>query len=72
MAEPHSFALFESPLVRVFDVCCRAARSGRGAEEFSGVAQVVLPRRGVFVVDRGQEQVVIDVNTALILGAGAD
>jgi AraC-like DNA-binding protein len=72
MAERHSVALFESPLVRVFDVCCRAPRSGRGAEEFGGAAQVVLPRRGVFVVDRGQEQVVIDVNTALILGAGVE
>jgi AraC family transcriptional regulator len=70
MAERRARALFESPLMAVFDVCCRAGRSGCGPAEWSSVAHIVLPRRGVFVVHRGGEDAVADVNTALILGAG--
>lgn len=69
MAERQAIALFESPLVQAYDVCCRARQSGYGIKEWSGVAQVVLPRRGVFVVERRGEPVVADVNTALIFGA---
>ena len=63
--------LLESPLVRVLDVRCRAARGGRGAEEHNGAADVLLPRRGVFAVHAGRETLVADPGSALVLGAGA-
>jgi AraC family transcriptional regulator len=36
--------------------------------EFNRVAQIGLPRRGVFVLERRGEPVVVDTNTALLLG----
>jgi AraC family transcriptional regulator len=66
----HFEVLFDSPIVRIGDVVCRAPRSGPGEEELSDVAQIVLPRRGIFVVHRDGEQVVADTNTALVLGVG--
>jgi AraC-like DNA-binding protein len=36
----------------------------------SNAAEILLPRRGVFVVHRGREAVAVDPNTALVLGAG--
>lgn len=68
MSHLQSKLLFETPLVRVFDVDCRAPCSGCGEEEWSGVAQVVVPRRGVFVVHRRTEEAVADANTAHVLG----
>jgi AraC-like DNA-binding protein len=71
---PHLYVelLLDSPIVRVGRVVCRAPRSGPGEEELSDVAQIVLPRRGVFVVHRDGEQVVVDTNTALVLGLGEE
>lgn len=60
--------LVESEVVRVFDVTCWAPRSGYGAMEFNTIAQIGLPRRGVFVIERQRQRVVIDTNTALLLG----
>jgi AraC family transcriptional regulator len=60
--------LVESPLVRVYDVVCRTPRSGYGPLMFNSVTQIGLPRRGVFVMERRGEPVVIDTNTALVLG----
>lgn len=69
MAEHQSSrVLLDSPLVRIFSVICRAPRSGYGSVELNGVAQIGLPRRGVFVVERRGEPVVVDTNTALLLG----
>ena len=71
MAEHQSArVLVESPLVRVFDVICRAPRSGYGVMESNSTewSQIGLPRRGVFVVERCGEPVVVDTNTALLLG----
>ena len=59
-----------SDLVRVLDVDCRAPRSGCGAEEHNGAADVLVPRRGVFTVHRGRERLVADPGSALVLGAG--
>jgi len=61
--------LVEGPVVNAYDVCCRAPRSGYGAVELSGRAQIVLPRGGVFVVERHKKALVVDPNTALIFGA---
>jgi AraC family transcriptional regulator len=71
MAEHQSSrVLVDSPLVRVFDVICRAPRSGYGVMESSSSEwfQIGLPRRGVFVVERCGEPVVVDTTTALLLG----
>jgi AraC family transcriptional regulator len=69
MAERQASCLLESPIARVFDVCCRAPRSGYGATEHSGLPQIVLPRRGVFVVERQGEPLAVEASTALVLGA---
>jgi AraC family transcriptional regulator len=68
----HFELLFDSSIVRVGGVLCGAPRSGPGEQELSDVAQIVLPRRGVFVVHRDGEQVVVDTNTALLLGLGEE
>ncbi|MGH2391879.1 MAG: helix-turn-helix domain-containing protein [Candidatus Limnocylindria bacterium] len=60
--------LVESPLARVYDVVCRTPRSGYGSLMFNSVTQIGLPRRGVFVMERRGEPVVVDTNTALVLG----
>jgi AraC family transcriptional regulator len=60
--------LVESRLLRIFDVNCWAPRSGYGGMEFNPVAQMGVPRRGVFVIERCGETAVIDTNTALLLG----
>jgi AraC family transcriptional regulator len=59
--------LVRGRLVRVADVTCRAARGGCGAEEYSAAPQVVVPRRGVFCVRRGRQEVVADALTAVLL-----
>jgi AraC family transcriptional regulator len=70
MSDRRSRLLLDGAIVRVFEVWCRAPCAGYGAEEWSGTTQIVLPRRGVFVVERAGEPVVVDVNTVLVLGRG--
>jgi len=69
MSERHFSALLESPVAQAYDVCCHAPRSGYGAVELSGAAQLILPRRGVFVVHRLGKTQVVDTTTAVIFGA---
>jgi AraC family transcriptional regulator len=69
MSERHTSRLLESPVIQVYDVCCTAPRSGYGSAELTRVPQIVLPRRGVFVVERQGKQRVVDTNTALVFGA---
>jgi len=68
MPERQSSRLVASPLVEVYDVVCRAPRSGSGALELTTVPQIALPRRGVFIVQTRGESVVVDTNTALVFG----
>jgi AraC family transcriptional regulator len=68
MAEQTSRLLLESALVRVYDVVCREPRSGYGEAMFNAVVQIGLPRRGVFAVARRGESIVVDTNTAFVLG----
>jgi AraC family transcriptional regulator len=68
MQERQSYQLVESPLAQIYDVVCRAPQSGYGEIEFTTVPQIALPRRGVFVVDRHREQVVVDTNAAVLFG----
>jgi AraC family transcriptional regulator len=69
MNDRRSELLFASALVRVFDVACHAPRSGYSGEEWCRVAQIVVPRRGVFMVLRRGARTVVDSNTALVFGA---
>jgi hypothetical protein len=52
--------LFAGPLIRVTDVICCAPRGDRGGEEHSDVPELVVARRGVFVVHRGGRTVAAD------------
>jgi len=62
--------LFEGPLARVADVTCGAPRSRAGTAEHSHAGELVLARRGVFVVHRGGGAVVADAATAVLLRPG--
>lgn len=68
VVDRRSTLLFESPLVCVFDVDCHAPQSGCSSEEWCNIAQIVLPRRGIFVLHRRGVPQVADVNTALVFG----
>jgi len=65
-----SLLLLQCSLGRVYDVVCRAPRSGYGTRMLNEVIQIGLPRRGVFLIERRGESAVIDTNTALMLGPG--
>jgi AraC family transcriptional regulator len=68
MAEHQStHLLVKTPLVRVFDVGCRAPRSGYGPAEYNTIAQIGLPRRGVFILERCGKPIVVDPRTAVLL-----
>lgn len=70
MAELQSTRLLlDSPVARVYDVVCREPQSPYGAAMFNAVTQIGLPRRGVFLMERRGQPVVVDTNTALVLGA---
>jgi AraC family transcriptional regulator len=64
--------LFDEPLVTAADVDCHAPRSSAGATEWSTTTELVLPRRGVFVVHRHGESVVADPTSAVVLRAGEE
>src|ERR1043165_5528752 len=70
MSYLHSDLTFHSPLVRVFDVTCHAPPSGYSSEEWCSVTQIVVPRRGVFMLRRQHMPIVVDPNTALDYGMG--
>jgi AraC family transcriptional regulator len=70
MAQRHAQRLLDGQLARVADVVCCAPRSKAGDPEWSDATELVLPRRGVFVVHRGGEPVLADATTALLLRAG--
>ena len=70
MAELQSTQLLaETPLLRAHEVVCREPRSGFGEAMFNAVAQIGLPRRGLFLMKVRGKEVVVDPNTALVLGA---
>jgi AraC family transcriptional regulator len=62
--------LLDSPLVCVWDAVCREPRAGYGELKAASAAQIGLLRRGVFVVERWGQPVVVDTNTVLALGIG--
>jgi AraC family transcriptional regulator len=61
--------LVQTPLIKVFDVVCRAPRSGYGVAEYNTAAQIGLPRRGVFILERRGRPVAVDPTTAVLLAS---
>ena len=70
MSDRRSDLVLHSLLVRVFDVTCHAPRSGYGSEEWCSVTQIIVPRRGVFMLNQRGAPIVADPNTALVVGVG--
>jgi len=62
--------LSDGPLVRSADVACSAPRSAAGAVERSDAFELILPRRGVFVLHASGGTAVADAATALVLRPG--
>lgn len=60
--------LTKSDLVAVYDVTCHAPRSGFEIKDVTTVTEVVLLRRGVFVIDTCGQEVLAHVGCALVLG----
>lgn len=63
--------IFNSPVVRIFEVACSAGRGGCGDAETVTRAKVVVPRDGVFAYhfDRHGD-FVADANSAIVLRPG--
>jgi AraC family transcriptional regulator len=72
VAHLHARPLFDGPLARVADVACSAPRSPAGDAEWSDGCELVLPRRGVFVLHRHGGEVVADPASAIVLRAGEE
>jgi AraC family transcriptional regulator len=70
MSDRRSDLVFESSLVRVFDVTCHSPQSGCSDEEWCSVTQIVVPRRGVFLLHHRDVPIVADPNTALVFSIG--
>lgn len=68
MSDRRSALLFDSSLVRIFDVTCHAPRSDWSSEECCSVTQIVVPRRGLFMMHHQGTPIVADPNTALVFG----
>jgi len=63
-----SLLLLQCSLGRVYDVVCRAPRSGYGTRMLNEVIQIGLPRRGVFLLEPRGQTTVSDTTTVLMLG----
>ena len=70
MSYLHSDLIFSSLLVRVFDVACHAPKSGNTSEEWCRTTQIIVPRRGVFLLHHQGTPIVADPNTAVVFGMG--
>jgi AraC family transcriptional regulator len=53
--------------MQVFDVCCDTQKSAFGAHRSPDNVQIVLPRRGIFLVERRHEITAVDTNSLLVL-----
>ena len=64
-----SSRLLHGRCVRVYDVLCDAPQGGCGAAERVGATQLVIARRGVFAVHRGNEVALADAASAVLMRA---
>jgi AraC family transcriptional regulator len=60
--------LLETSVVKVVHVRCCSPRSATGGEEWNQVPQIVLPRRGLFMVHRHGESEFADPGSAVVFG----
>lgn len=58
-------SLYDSPLIRVQDYCCRISCGGPGDEENADSNQIVLMRNGAFSKHFGRRSVTADVNQSV-------
>src|SRR5574341_621545 len=70
MSDRHTALIFHSPLVQVFDVSCHMPQSGYGGDEWCSIAQIIVPRRGIFMLRYQGAPIAADPNTALVFGMG--
>jgi AraC-like DNA-binding protein len=63
--------LHDSPIVRVRDYRCRAARGGPEAEEWSDSNDIALLRHGAFCKHLGRRSVTADVNQVVYFSSGS-
>ena len=66
MANLTETTLLATSAVAVARVTCCSPRGGRDGEELNRVPQIVLPRRGLFVVHRSGPEVIADTTTAIV------
>ena len=59
----------QTSLVEVTSVVCGSPSAPAGGEEWNDLPQVVLPRRGVFMLHRDRESALADPVSALVFGA---
>jgi AraC-like DNA-binding protein len=60
--------LVDTSVVEVAHVWCCSPRSAAGDEEWNQAPQIVLPRRGLFMVHRAGESVLADPTSAVVFG----
>jgi AraC family transcriptional regulator len=60
--------LAKSDLVAVYDITCHAPRSGYQGAEAPSVTEIVVLRRGLFVIETHGREIVADVGSCLVLG----
>jgi AraC family transcriptional regulator len=60
--------LLDTSVVEVVQVGCCRPRSVASGEEWNQAPQIVLPRRGLFMVHRGGESVLADPTRAIVFG----
>lgn len=72
MADRSGVVLLQTRLVEIADVVCHAPRSRDSDDEVASTTQVVIPRRGVFVAQVGDDTVVADPVTVMVLPTGQE
>jgi hypothetical protein len=60
--------LLDTPIVEVVHVGCCWPRSEAGDEEWNQSPQIVIPRRGLFMIHRYEEHVLADPTRAIVFG----
>lgn len=62
--------LVDSAMLQVYDARCRAPTSGYDLFRQSDVAQIIVPRRGVFGIDQRRGEVLLDSGSVFVVGVG--
>src|SRR5438094_1635167 len=64
-----SAVLAKTDVIAIYDVTCETPQSGFTALEDAPVIELVIPAKGLFVVDTLGRESVVDVGSAVVLGA---